>query len=87
MSEGVEVLVRVLKSAAVSEPGRLGNLVVEEPAGQTFAPVLVSGEIDDVGLQTLHVELRWCLLRLEVVPGLVPHFTTVDIDVELLSML
>ena len=86
MSEGVEVLVRVLKSASVTQPGRLGNLVVEEPTGQTFAPVLVSGKVDDVGLQTLHVELDGCLLRLEVIPGLVPHFTTVDVDVELLSM-
>jgi hypothetical protein len=58
VSERVKSLLSVVEVATVSEPGRLGDLVVEETRGVTLAPLLKSEPVEDVGLESLTSELH-----------------------------
>lgn len=87
MGEAVECLLGVIEVTTVSEPGRLGDLVVEEAGGVTLAPLLKSEPVEDVGLHSLTGELHGGPLRVEVVHGVLPCLSGVGIELPAVALL
>jgi hypothetical protein len=87
MGEAVEGLVGLIEMTAVSEPGWLGDLVVEEARAVTLAPLLKSEPVEDDGLQSLTGELHGSPLRVHVVHGVLPSLSRVGIELPTVLLL
>lgn len=87
LSEGVKLLLGLVKVTTVSEPSGLGDFVVEKARGVTLAPLLKSEPVEDVGLQSLTSELHGGPLTVHVVHGVVPSLSGVGIEFPTVSLL
>ena len=75
MSEGEESLLGVVEVTTVSEPGGLGDLVVEQARGVTLTPLLKSEPVEDVRLESLTGELHGSPLAVQVVHCIFPSLS------------
>lgn len=87
MSEGVKGLFGVIEMTTVSEPGWLGDLVVEKTRRGTLTPLLKSEPLEDVGLESLTGELHGGPLGVEVVHGIFPSLAGVCVKFPTVSLL
>jgi hypothetical protein len=87
VSKRVKGLLSVVEVTTVSEPGRLGDLVVEETRGVTLAPLLKSEPVEDVGLESLTSELHGSPLTVQVVHGVFPSLSGVGIELPTVALL
>jgi hypothetical protein len=76
----VKLLIVLIKVTTISEPGRLGDFVVEEAGRVTLTPLLKSEPVQNVGLQSLTSELHGGPLTVHVVHGVVPSLSGVGIE-------
>lgn len=72
VGEGEEGLLGIVEVTTVSEPGRLGDLVIEQARAVTFTPLLKSEPVENVGLKAFTSELHGRPFRVEVVHGVLP---------------
>lgn len=83
----MEGLFGVIEVTTVSEPGWLGDFVVEEARAVTLAPLLKSEPVEDVGLKTLTSELHGGPLTVHVVHGIFPSLARVSIELPAVALL
>ena len=76
----MKLLIVLIKVTTISEPGRLGDFVVEETGRVTLTPLLKSEPVQNVGLQSLTSELHGSPLTVHVVHGVVPSLSGVGIE-------
>lgn len=87
MGEGVKGLFGLVEVTTVSEPGRLGGLVVEQTGRRALTPLLKSEPVEDVRLESLTSELHGGPLGVEVVHGVLPCLSGVSIELPAVTLL
>ena len=87
VGERVKGLLGLIEVTTVSEPGRLGDLVVEQTGRRALAPLLKSEPVEDVGLESLTGELHGGPFGVEVVHGVLPCLSGVSIELPAVALL
>jgi hypothetical protein len=87
LCEGMKSLLGLIEVTAISEPGRLRDLVVEEARWVTLAPLLKSEPVENVWLQSLTSELHGSPLTVHVVHCVIPSLSRVGIKFPFMILL
>lgn len=87
VGEAEEGLLGVVHVTTESQPGGVGDLVVEEARAVTLAPLLKSEPLEHVGLESFTGELHGGPLRVHVLHGVLPGLSGVGVDLPAVLLL